>query len=87
MTDGENIDYSEQTLALLEKFAGMLPGRLDRIEELWEKLVSNWGDKALQELIYQIHLLSGSASTFGYPEVGRIALLHRVDLEAILLEP
>ena len=71
-------DYREQLQALNQEFRDLLHGRLDEIESLWEFLAEGeWDREKLHAMVRSVHVLSGSANTFGYPALGRAA----VDLE------
>ena len=69
-------DYREQLLALNQQFADLLPGRLDEIESVWKSLTGgDWDRDKLREMVRSVHVLSGSASTFGYTDLGRAAIV------------
>ena len=71
----EIADYREQMVALDLEFASLLPGRLHEVERLWRSLAEEgWNRETLRSLVYQVHILSGSAGTFGYPELSQNAL-------------
>ena len=70
----EAVDYDARLEELNREFAGLLPGRLDEIERLWRHLArGEWDSEKLRAVKRRVHLLSGSSSTFGFPEVGRAA--------------
>ncbi len=71
----DTADYHDQLEALNQEFAALLPGRLDEIESAWRALAEGeWNDDGLRAVTRRVHVLSGSASTFGYPELGRAAI-------------
>lgn len=68
-------DYRDQLLALNQEFTDLLPGRLDEIEATWKSLTEvGWDRETLRAMVRSVHVLSGSASTFGYPALGRAAI-------------
>ena len=73
-TGTQAADYDARLEDLNREFAGLLPGRLDEIETLWRHLArGEWDGERLRRVTRRVHLLSGSSSTFGFPEVGRAA--------------
>ncbi len=68
-------DYREQLQALNQQFTDLLPGRLEEVESRWESLTEGgWDVERLHAMVRSVHLLSGSASTFGYAALGRAAI-------------
>ncbi len=68
-------DYRRELEALNRQFAGLLPGRMEEIEQGWRSLAAGaWDGDRLREVARRVHVLSGSASTFGYPDLGRAAI-------------
>ena len=67
-------DYRDQLQALNQEFTELLPSRLDEIEATWKSLAEEeWTRDKLRTMARFVHVLSGSASTFGYPALGRAA--------------
>ncbi len=61
-------------LKLQERYAQELPGKVKEIFVTWEKLLADCDNAQLWELmIRQPHSLAGSGTTFGYPDITRIA--------------
>ena len=61
-------------LKLQERYAQELPGKVKEIFVTWEKLLTDSNNAQLWELmIRQPHSLAGSGTTFGYPDITRIA--------------
>ncbi len=68
-------DYRRELESLNRQFAGLLPGRLEEIEEEWRTLAAgSWDVDQLRAVARRVHVLSGSASTFGYPDLGKAAI-------------
>lgn len=70
---------------LRDKFAHELPGKIAFIEAGWARLRQQWDYSTTLELMENFHNLAGTGTTFGFPEVTRIAreleqtFLERVD--------
>lgn len=61
-------------LKLQERYVQELPGKVKEIFATWEKLLADCDNPQLWELmIRQPHSLAGSGTTFGYPDITRIA--------------
>ncbi len=68
-------DYRQQLQALNREFTERLPGRLDEIETRWQALAEgDWQRDEVHALVRCVHVLSGSASNFGYAALGRSAI-------------
>ncbi|WP_281555835.1 Hpt domain-containing protein [Thalassomonas sp. RHCl1] len=50
-----------------------LPERLAEIKDLWQKIAIRWSGQNLTALSTCLHRISGSAASFGYPELGTCA--------------
>ncbi len=80
MTSSNN---RKQREVLIQRFEALLPDRLDEIENHWLTMAeSDWDAGRLRELILRVHILSGSSSMFGYPELGRAAIALETQLES-----
>jgi len=59
---------------LRTEYRKSMPAKLDRIEALWELILKGMHDDTrLAQLKKELHTISGSAGTFGLPEVGNAA--------------
>jgi chemotaxis protein histidine kinase CheA len=59
---------------LRAEYRASMPAKLDRIEALWELILKGMHDDTrLAQLKKELHTISGSAGTFGLPEVGNAA--------------
>jgi chemotaxis protein histidine kinase CheA len=69
-------DFEQQMKALKTEFKRALPERIARIEGLWTGVQSAVPTaQHLRELKRALHMLAGSASTFGFADVGEAARL------------
>ncbi|NOX76831.1 MAG: diguanylate cyclase [Gammaproteobacteria bacterium] len=67
-------DIQARLQALREVYAKQLPPKLQSLVKMWETLSeSNWNWDIASELYRELHTLAGSASTFGFPEIGQQA--------------
>ncbi|HWN44066.1 MAG TPA: diguanylate cyclase [Thermoanaerobaculia bacterium] len=70
---------------LQEYFAGRLPERLAELEEAWAAVAeSGWETGRVRTLHRLAHSLTGTGSTFGFPEVSRTARVLERFLKAVL---
>ncbi len=67
----ETLDQSLQ--ALRTKYAEKLPRVLSQIDDLWAALNLQWQVERLDELHARIHKVAGSAGSFGFNELSRVA--------------
>ena len=73
--DAGTDDYRKELKVLSRQFAKLLPSRLEEVETCWQALTEGgWNGDRLQAMVRAVHLLSGSASTFGFPALGRAAI-------------
>jgi len=69
-------DFEQEMKALKTEFKRALPERIARIEGLWSGMQSAVPTaQHLRELKRALHMLAGSASTFGFADVGDAARL------------
>ena len=67
-------DFEEQMKLLTTEFKRALPERIARIEGLWSGFQSaEPTSQHVRELKRALHMLAGSASTFGFADVGEAA--------------
>ncbi|HZN27593.1 MAG TPA: Hpt domain-containing protein [Burkholderiales bacterium] len=67
-------DFEQQLKVLKVEFRRALPERIGRIEELWSGMQAAVPtSQHLRELKRAFHMLAGSASTFGFADVGDAA--------------
>jgi chemotaxis protein histidine kinase CheA len=69
-------DFEQQMTALKTEFRRALPERIARIEGMWSGMQSaSPTAQHLRELKRALHMLAGSAPTFGFADVGEAARL------------
>lgn len=70
-----DLDYARLQLRELQSgFVGRLPARLSEIRASLDRLTENAGDAGVLETLHrQVHSLTGSAGTFGMPELSGAA--------------
>ena len=67
-------DFQQQMKVLKTEFRRALPERIARIDGLWDGFQAAVPtSQHVRELKRALHILAGSASTFGYPGVGEAA--------------
>ncbi|WDD99775.1 Hpt domain-containing protein [Thalassomonas actiniarum] len=59
----------QQLQELKASYQQELPERLSEIRDLWQKITMNWSRQSLTALCTCLHRISGSAASFGYPEL------------------
>ncbi len=75
MTERREAGTGQEIEALRAEFSDLLSSRLQVIEQLWRGLTcEEWDEEKVRQLKRAVHTLSGSASTFGFPALGQIAL-------------
>ncbi len=80
-------DFQAELTALRREYAGELPGRMARIQSLWQMLDSGlWSEENLHQLHLEIHRLAGAGATFGYTEMSHTARRLEKELLAWLAE-
>ena len=66
--------FKHQLAALSAEYRGELPGKLDRVENLWRDLTAGAvGPERLIDLVRELHSIAGSARTFGVAGVSEAA--------------
>ena len=69
-------DFEQQLKVLKVEFKRALPERIARIEDLWSGMQAAVPtSQHLRELKRALHMLAGSAPTFGFADVGEAARL------------
>ncbi len=64
----------ERVEAVRRDFAATLPGRVEELHGLWVQVrAGECASDVINELHRQAHTLKGSAPSFGYDDVGRLA--------------
>ncbi|WDE12581.1 Hpt domain-containing protein [Thalassomonas haliotis] len=63
----------QQLQELRTSYQQELPARLAEVKALWQKITINWSSQSLTALHTSLHRISGSAGSFGYPELGACA--------------
>ena len=63
----------QQLQELKASYQQELPARLSEIKELWQTITTSWSRQSLTTLSTCLHRISGSAATFGYPELSTCA--------------
>ncbi|HEB58224.1 MAG TPA: diguanylate cyclase [Gammaproteobacteria bacterium] len=61
--------FADKLRALSEQYANELPEKFSRLEQLWADFTSSGNVAPLREFIQQCHVLAGSGSTFGFPDI------------------
>jgi len=75
----------ERLQLLREAFFEQLPARIRKIETDWLNLAGGaWNNAAAKELRFLLHNLTGSAGSFGLPDVGLLARAADHMIEALL---
>ncbi len=74
MSDTANDTIQDKLARLRHNYASSLPARLDKLAALWQQAAQS-PDPAdgHESLIREFHTLAGSGSSFGFPEVTRLA--------------
>ncbi|HSP06043.1 MAG TPA: Hpt domain-containing protein [Acidobacteriota bacterium] len=55
------------------KFEESLPGKAERIEDLWRGLQTGWNEELAKSLYAEVHRLHGSCGTLGFGPVSDVA--------------
>lgn len=66
-------DLQEKMRVLRATYLAQLPEKLRQIDEVWNKLQTEWNSESLHTLHRMVHSLTGSGATFGMPEVSEAA--------------
>lgn len=75
----------KQLQLLRQAFFDLLPARIVKIEAGWHDVAGGaWNIAAAKELHLLLHNLTGSAGTFGLPDVSQLARTADLELEALL---
>ncbi len=74
--------FKQQLEALSAEYRATLPGKLARVDALWQGLSSGEADAgASADLLRELHTLAGSAKTFGLAAVSSTARTAEVFFE------
>ncbi|PJA31212.1 MAG: diguanylate cyclase [Zetaproteobacteria bacterium CG_4_9_14_3_um_filter_53_7] len=80
-------DIQAALAALKESFGNKIPAKIEAIRQSWEKLTATPADSETFKLLHrQTHTLSGTAATYGFDEVGRLAKALEITLQDELTE-
>jgi HPt (histidine-containing phosphotransfer) domain-containing protein len=67
-------DIEEKFAAIKASYTADLENKLTSIEEYWHKLSNQgWDSENAKSLHHIIHGLAGSAETFGFPQITKLA--------------
>lgn len=67
-------DLGKEFQKLRTEFRGSLPAKLTRLRSLWGRIDCDEPDTdALEILQRELHVMAGSAGTFGLPQVSKLA--------------
>jgi diguanylate cyclase (GGDEF)-like protein len=81
-------DIAARIATLRAAFAGQIPTQLLALRKLHEELeASAWARETLAALIARVHEFTGSATTFGFNEMGEAARALEIALRAIQANP
>src|SRR5579859_5977474 len=77
-------EFAQELAVLRGEFVGQLPGKLARVDALWQGLLTDPRDGDLADLLSLVHSLAGSGGMFGYPALSTAAtaLQHNLRAEA-----
>ncbi len=71
-----NADVENKLRALREQYARHLPSKVATLAAKWQAICAQPDDPApAQHLVREFHTLAGSGSSFGFPEISRLARL------------
>ena len=80
---GKHRDIEQQLAELRISYTADLGRRLAELHSLWASLAVQWQKPAEESLHHMVHSIAGSAETFGYPELTRLARALLVPVRAI----
>lgn len=83
----EQNDFQKKLRVLRENFARDLPGYMDAVMDVWNRLERTRDKEALIELHRKLHSLAGSGQTFGFSETGSKARAVERMLQPALKNP
>jgi HPt (histidine-containing phosphotransfer) domain-containing protein len=64
----------EDTIKILkDKYKERLPNKIETIQSQWQRLAEKWEKKKMNVLFQSIHMLSGSAGSYGFPKISDAA--------------
>lgn len=66
-------EFQEKLSQLAATYAESLPGKMDEIEAMWNRLLENWSLQAAQDLHRFVHNLASTGKLFGFPELSTAA--------------
>ena len=69
---------------LIKNYSNNLPDKIQGIENLWAQLQKDWDLAKLHDFHREVHSLCGSAGTYGYIELSKIAREMELFLKTIL---
>ncbi|MDH5480308.1 MAG: diguanylate cyclase [Nitrosomonas sp.] len=67
------VEFEEKMRILVTSFAEKLPAKINEIELMWNQLQVERDTDTLEALHRQVHGLTGSGKTFGFPELSIVA--------------
>jgi HPt (histidine-containing phosphotransfer) domain-containing protein len=78
------VEFDTRLADLSERYRASLPIKRANIEQAWHALAGDRIDPLrLENLLRILHRIAGSAPSYGYPEIGRLASELEVRLEAL----
>jgi len=76
-----------QLQVIREEFAADLPRRMSLIKQGWTVLASgDWSGEVLNEVLLQVHNLTGAGTTFGFSEISEMARDFEIQLKSAMGE-
>lgn len=67
------LTFEDKLQELKDSYVAHLPEKIKDIQKLWNSLANNWQPDKLEELHILVHSLAGSAGTFGFDHMGKVA--------------
>ena len=65
----------EKLLKLQREYGDNVPQRLEYIQDKWQLYLNDGSEDALKQVIGEIHKMAGTATTYGFAELGQRASL------------
>ena len=67
------LTLEDELQKLKKSYVEYLPEKIKEIQNLWNNQVNNGQPETLEELHIMIHSIAGSAGTFGFDDMGKVA--------------
>jgi diguanylate cyclase (GGDEF)-like protein len=80
-------ELAEEIAKVRQQYLESLPTKASDINALWNELiVSGWSKGKVTTLGFELHSLSGSGQTFGFPQISELAKLAEKELDLLYAE-